>query len=63
MGLIHEIADPEKLIEAAKAMIKNRAEAGGSRGTRRASRLPGGPVYSPAGISNLWPPAIAILRK
>ena len=41
---------------------QERPEAGRSPGTRRASRLPGGPVYSAAG-ANLWPPAIAILRR
>ncbi len=61
MGLIHEIAPPEKLIEAAKAMIL-----GGLKPVapwdEKGFKLPGGPIYSAAG-ANLWPPAIAILRR
>ncbi len=61
MGLIHEIAAPDQLIETAKAMIKN-----GLKATQpwdeKGFKLPGGPVYSAAG-ANLWPPAIAILRR
>ncbi|WP_442579216.1 3-hydroxyacyl-CoA dehydrogenase NAD-binding domain-containing protein [Mesorhizobium sp. ASY16-5R] len=61
MGLIHEIAAPEKLVETAKAMIK-----GGLKPVQpwdeKGFKIPGGPVYSAAG-ANLWPPAIAILRR
>ncbi|PWJ81645.1 3-hydroxyacyl-CoA dehydrogenase/enoyl-CoA hydratase/3-hydroxybutyryl-CoA epimerase [Pseudaminobacter salicylatoxidans] len=61
MGLIHAVADPAKLIEAAKAMI-----AAGLKPVQpwdeKGFKLPGGPVYSAAG-ANLWPPAIAILRR
>lgn len=61
MGLIHEIAAPDQLIETAKGMIKN-----GLKATQpwdeKGFKLPGGPVYSAAG-ANLWPPAIAILRR
>ncbi|WP_457941189.1 FAD-dependent oxidoreductase [Mesorhizobium sp. 10J20-29] len=61
MGLIHEIAAPENLVEAAKAMIK-----GGLKPVapwdEKGFRLPGGQVYSAAG-ANLWPAAIAILRR
>ncbi|MHA6686997.1 3-hydroxyacyl-CoA dehydrogenase NAD-binding domain-containing protein [Mesorhizobium sp. A556] len=61
MGLIHEIAEPAKLVETAKAMIK-----GGLKPVQpwdeKGFRLPGGPIYSAAG-ANLWPPAIAILRR
>jgi 3-hydroxyacyl-CoA dehydrogenase/enoyl-CoA hydratase/3-hydroxybutyryl-CoA epimerase len=61
MNLIHEVAAPDKLIEAAKAMIK-----GGLKPVQpwdeKGFKLPGGPVYSAAG-ANLWPPAIAILRR
>ncbi len=61
MGLIHEIAEPKKLVEAAKAMI-----AAGLKPVQpwdeKGFKLPGGPVYSAAG-ANLWPPAIAILRR
>ncbi|WP_353643079.1 3-hydroxyacyl-CoA dehydrogenase NAD-binding domain-containing protein [Mesorhizobium sp. WSM2239] len=61
MGLIHEIAPPEKLIEAAKAMIKNGLKPV-QPWDEKGFKLPGGPVYSAAG-ANLWPPAIAILRR
>src|SRR5690606_9469250 len=61
MGLIHEIAEPGNLVAAAKAMIK-----GGLKPVQpwdeKGFRLPGGPIYSAAG-ANLWPPAIAILRR
>jgi 3-hydroxyacyl-CoA dehydrogenase/enoyl-CoA hydratase/3-hydroxybutyryl-CoA epimerase len=61
MGLIHEIAEPKKLIETAKAMIK-----GGLKPVQpwdeKGFKIPGGPVYSAAG-ANLWPPAIAISRR
>ncbi|MGN6584905.1 MAG: FAD-dependent oxidoreductase [Rhizobiaceae bacterium] len=61
MGLIHDAVAPEKLIEAAKAMI-----AAGLKPVapwdEKGFKLPGSPVYSAAG-ANLWPPAIAILRR
>jgi len=61
MNLIHEIAAPEELIETAKGMIK-----AGLKPVQpwdeKGFKLPGGPVYSAAG-ANLWPPAIAILRR
>ncbi len=61
MGLIHAVAEPAKLVEAAKAMI-----AAGLKPVQpwdeKGFKLPGGPVYSAAG-ANLWPPAIAILRR
>ncbi len=61
MGLIHEIAEPEDLIETAKAMIKNGLKPV-QPWDEKGFKLPGGPVYSAAG-ANLWPPAIAILRR
>lgn len=61
MGLIHEIAEPAKLIETAKAMIKNGLKPV-APWDEKGFKLPGGPVYSVAG-ANLWPPAIAILRR
>ncbi|KRB26255.1 MULTISPECIES: 3-hydroxyacyl-CoA dehydrogenase NAD-binding domain-containing protein [Mesorhizobium] len=61
MGLIHEIAEPAKLIETAKAMIKNGLKAV-QPWDEKGFKLPGGQIYSPAGF-NLWPPAIAILRR
>ncbi|MEX0956950.1 MAG: 3-hydroxyacyl-CoA dehydrogenase NAD-binding domain-containing protein [Rhizobiaceae bacterium] len=61
MGLIHDVVEPGKLIDAAKAMI-----AAGLKPVQpwdeKGFKLPGGPVYSAAG-ANLWPPAIAILRR
>src|SRR5690606_39724952 len=61
MGLIHDVVDSDKLIDAAKAMI-----AAGLKPVQpwdeKGFKLPGGPVYSAAG-ANLWPPAIAILRR
>ena len=61
MGLIHEVVEPAKLIDAAKAMI-----GAGLKPVQpwdeKGFKLPGGPVYSAAG-ANLWPPAIAILRR
>ncbi|PAQ08511.1 3-hydroxyacyl-CoA dehydrogenase NAD-binding domain-containing protein [Mesorhizobium temperatum] len=60
MGLIHEIAEPAKLVETAKAMIKNGLKPV-APWDEKGFKLPGGPIYSVAG-ANLWPPAIAILR-
>jgi len=61
MNLIHQVAAPEKLIETAKDMIK-----GGLKPVQpwdeKGFKAPGGPIYSAAG-ANLWPPAIAILRR
>jgi 3-hydroxyacyl-CoA dehydrogenase/enoyl-CoA hydratase/3-hydroxybutyryl-CoA epimerase len=61
MGLIHEIAAPEKLIETAKGMIK-----AGLKPVQpwdeRGFKVPGGEVYSLAG-ANLWPAATAVLRR
>ncbi|TYR29405.1 3-hydroxyacyl-CoA dehydrogenase [Mesorhizobium microcysteis] len=61
MNLIHEIAAPDQLIDAAKAMIKNGLKPV-QPWDEKGFKLPGGPVYSAAG-ANLWPPAIAILRR
>ncbi|TGT72156.1 MULTISPECIES: 3-hydroxyacyl-CoA dehydrogenase NAD-binding domain-containing protein [unclassified Mesorhizobium] len=61
MGLIHEIAPPPKLVETAKAMIKNGLKPV-APWDEKGFKLPGGPIYSAAG-ANLWPPAIAILRR
>jgi len=61
MGLIHQVVEPDNLIQAAKDMIL-----GGLKAVQpwdeKGFKLPGGPVYSAAG-ANLWPPAIAILRR
>ncbi|TIS49662.1 3-hydroxyacyl-CoA dehydrogenase NAD-binding domain-containing protein [Mesorhizobium sp.] len=61
MGLIHEIAEPKKLVESAKAMIRNGLKPI-APWDEKGFKLPGGPIYSAAG-ANLWPPAIAILRR
>ncbi|TPJ16508.1 3-hydroxyacyl-CoA dehydrogenase [Mesorhizobium sp. B2-7-3] len=61
MGLIHEIAEPAKLVEMGKAMIRNGLKPV-APWDEKGFKLPGGPVYSAAG-ANLWPPAIAILRR
>ena len=61
MGLIHEIAAPDKLVETAKAMIRNGLKPV-APWDDKGFKAPGGPVYSAAG-ANLWPPAIAILRR
>jgi 3-hydroxyacyl-CoA dehydrogenase/enoyl-CoA hydratase/3-hydroxybutyryl-CoA epimerase len=61
MGLIHEIAPADRLIDAAKAMIKNGLKPV-APWDEKGFKIPGGPVYSAAG-ANLWPPAIAILRR
>jgi 3-hydroxyacyl-CoA dehydrogenase/enoyl-CoA hydratase/3-hydroxybutyryl-CoA epimerase len=61
MGLIHEIAAPDRLIETAKDMIRNGLKPV-QPWDEKGFKLPGGPVYSVAG-ANLWPPAIAILRR
>jgi 3-hydroxyacyl-CoA dehydrogenase/enoyl-CoA hydratase/3-hydroxybutyryl-CoA epimerase len=61
MGLIHEIAVPDKLVETAKAMIRNGLKPV-APWDDKGFKAPGGPVYSAAG-ANLWPPAIAILRR
>jgi len=61
MGLIHEVAAPEQLIEAAKAMIRNGLKPV-APWDEKGFKIPGGPIYSAAG-ANLWPPAIAILRR
>ncbi|WP_265516407.1 3-hydroxyacyl-CoA dehydrogenase NAD-binding domain-containing protein [Nitratireductor luteus] len=61
MGLIHEVVPPKKLVEAAKKMIKDGLKPV-QPWDEKGFKLPGGPVYSAAG-ANLWPPAIAILRR
>ena len=61
MNLITAVAPADRLVEAAKDLIK-----GGLKPVQpwdeKGFKLPGGPVYSAAG-ANLWPPAIAILRR
>ncbi|MDN2581730.1 3-hydroxyacyl-CoA dehydrogenase NAD-binding domain-containing protein [Aquibium sp. ELW1220] len=61
MGLITEIAAPDALVETAKGLIRNGLKAVAPWDVK-GFKLPGGPVYSAAG-ANLFPPAIAILRR
>ncbi|MCV0395886.1 MAG: enoyl-CoA hydratase/isomerase family protein [Rhizobiaceae bacterium] len=61
MNLIHEIAPADRLVEAAKRMIADGLKPV-APWDEKGFKLPGGPVYSAAG-ANLWPPAIAILRR
>ncbi|MBN9072338.1 MAG: enoyl-CoA hydratase/isomerase family protein [Rhizobiales bacterium] len=61
MNLIHQVVPAGELIEAAKGMIKAGLKPV-APWDEKGFKLPGGPVYSAAG-ANLWPPAIAILRR
>ena len=61
IGLVHNVVAPEKLIDAAKAMIVAGLKPV-APWDEKGFKHPGGPVYSAAG-ANLWPPAIAILRR
>ncbi|WP_274630142.1 3-hydroxyacyl-CoA dehydrogenase NAD-binding domain-containing protein [Arvimicrobium flavum] len=61
MNLIHQVVAPDQLIETAKGMIKAGLKPV-APWDEKGFKLPGGPVYSAAG-ANLWPPAIAILRR
>jgi 3-hydroxyacyl-CoA dehydrogenase/enoyl-CoA hydratase/3-hydroxybutyryl-CoA epimerase len=61
MGLIHAVAEPDRLVETAKAMIRDGLSPV-APWDQKGFKLPGGPVYSAAG-ANLWPAAIAILRR
>lgn len=61
MGLVHEAVPRRKLIEAARKMILNGLSPV-QPWDEKGFKLPGGPVYSAAG-ANLWPAAIAILRR
>jgi 3-hydroxyacyl-CoA dehydrogenase / enoyl-CoA hydratase / 3-hydroxybutyryl-CoA epimerase len=61
MKLIDEVVPADKLIESAKAWIKN-----GGKGVQPwdvdGFKLPGGPVFSKGGMMT-WPPANAIYRR
>jgi 3-hydroxyacyl-CoA dehydrogenase / enoyl-CoA hydratase / 3-hydroxybutyryl-CoA epimerase len=61
MGLIHEIAEPKKLIATAKAMIKNGLKPV-QPWDEKGFKLPGGAIWTPQG-AQLWPAASAILRR
>src|SRR3990170_228334 len=61
MGLVHEVVPAKKLVEAAKKMIRDGLKPV-QPWDEKGFKLPGGAIYSAAG-ANLWPPAIAILRR
>ncbi|RVJ52024.1 3-hydroxyacyl-CoA dehydrogenase NAD-binding domain-containing protein [Sinorhizobium meliloti] len=61
MGLVHEVVDPDKLIEAAKAMIKNGLKPV-QPWDEKGFKLPGGGIWTPAS-AQLWPAASGILRR
>jgi 3-hydroxyacyl-CoA dehydrogenase/enoyl-CoA hydratase/3-hydroxybutyryl-CoA epimerase len=61
MGLVHEVVPAKKLIQSAKAMIRNGLKPV-QPWDEKGFKIPGGPVYSAAG-ANLWPAASALLRK
>lgn len=61
MGLVHEVGPQEKIVDLAKAWIKN----GGSAKAPwdiEGFRLPSNKVHSPQGMM-IWPPANAIYRR
>jgi 3-hydroxyacyl-CoA dehydrogenase/enoyl-CoA hydratase/3-hydroxybutyryl-CoA epimerase len=61
MGLVHEVAPRDQIVDKAKAWIK----AGGSAVApwdAKGYKLPSGKVFSPAGMM-IWPPANAIYRR
>ncbi|MCG5477532.1 FAD-dependent oxidoreductase [Sinorhizobium alkalisoli] len=61
MGLVHEVVDPDKLIDAAKGMIKNGLKPV-QPWDEKGFKLPGGGIWTPAS-AQLWPAASAILRR
>ncbi len=61
MGLVHEVVEPEKLVDAAKAMIQNGLKPV-QPWDEKGFKLPGGGVWTPAS-AQLWPAASAILRR
>jgi len=61
MGLVHEIAEPAELINAAKAMIRNGLKAV-QPWDEKGYKVPGGGIWTPA-AAQLWPAASAILRR
>lgn len=61
MNLVHEVTDPDKLIDAAKAMIKNGLKPV-QPWDEKGFKVPGGGIWTPAS-AQLWPAASAILRR
>ena len=61
LGLIHEIAEPDQLIETAKQMIRDGLKPV-QPWDEKGFKLPGGNIWSPQG-AQLWPAVSANLRK
>ncbi|WP_136659864.1 3-hydroxyacyl-CoA dehydrogenase NAD-binding domain-containing protein [Nitratireductor sp. XY-223] len=61
LGLIHEIAEPDKLVETAKQMIRDGLKPV-QPWDEKGFKLPGGNIWSPQG-AQLWPAVSANLRK
>ncbi|SER91392.1 3-hydroxyacyl-CoA dehydrogenase NAD-binding domain-containing protein [Rhizobium sp. NFR03] len=61
LGLVHELAAPEALIDAAKAMIRNGLKPV-QPWDEKGFKAPGGSMWSAAG-AQLWPAASGILRR
>jgi 3-hydroxyacyl-CoA dehydrogenase/enoyl-CoA hydratase/3-hydroxybutyryl-CoA epimerase len=61
LGLIHDVVEPDKLIDAAKQMIRDGLKPV-QPWDEKGFKLPGGKVWSPQG-AQLWPAVSATLRK
>jgi 3-hydroxyacyl-CoA dehydrogenase / enoyl-CoA hydratase / 3-hydroxybutyryl-CoA epimerase len=61
MGLVHEVAPRDQIVEKAKAWIKGGGSAVAPWDEEK-FKAPSGKVYSPAGMM-IWPPANAIYRR
>ncbi len=61
MGLVHQVVEPDKLIETAKQMIKDGLKAT-APWDEKGFKVPGGGVWTPA-AAQLFPAAPAILRR
>ncbi|MCQ2005426.1 FAD-dependent oxidoreductase [Rhizobium sp. NRK18] len=61
MGLVHQVAEPGELINAAKQMIKDGLKPV-APWDEKGFKVPGGGIWTPA-AAQLWPAATAILRR
>ncbi|MCV3765892.1 FAD-dependent oxidoreductase [Rhizobium sp. TRM95796] len=61
LGLVNEVVDPDRLIEAAKTLIKNRLDPV-APWDKKGFKAPGGTIWSPQGVQ-LFSAANAILRR
>jgi len=61
LGLVHEVVDGDKLVDAAKAMIKNGLKPV-QPWDEKGYKVPGGGIWTPAS-AQLWPAASGILRR